>query len=454
MLAAVCTWQHKYGEIQVAFDRIREISAICGQKTADLIGRDYRGGFAMRNYTYRARNLTGRIVDGTIQANDQEAAYEQLSKDKLIPVEIRPATASADNAVSRLFLERIRDDDIILFTRQLCTMLKAGIPIVQTIEILRDQIANRRFKQILAGVCRSLMAGSRLSEALAGYPHVFAREYVSIVVSGETGGDLVKALASITQWMEREVEIRATIRSALRYPFMVCIALILAAIIMLTFVIPKFSAFFVKSTVALPLPTRILLAGSNLLQNYWPIFLVMAILIVAGAALLVRVKAVRLQIDAMMFHVHLFGPVYTKITVARFGRIFAMLVRNGVPVLKALEIAPAVVPNAFFQKLLVNVRQYIQDGNTIADAFLNEMPIFPPMVTSLIAVGEKTGSLDSMLDQVVDFYDMEVNYTLKNLTTMIEPIITVVIGSAALFLALSIFLPIWNMSQVLTSQVQ
>ena len=131
-----------------------------------------------------------------------------------------------------------------------------------------------------------------------------------------------------------------------------------------------------------------------------------------------------------------------------------MLVRNGVPVLKALEIAPAVVANTFFQKMLVNVRQFIQDGNTIADAFLNEMPILPPMVTSLIAVGEKTGSLDDMLDQVVDFYDMEINYTLKNMTTMIEPIITVVIGVAALFLALSIYLPIWNMSQALTNQVR
>lgn len=408
----------------------------------------------MRNYTYRARNLTGRIVEGTIQANDQNAAYEQLSKDKLIPIEICPATASTENAMSRLFSERIRDEDVILFTRQLGTMLKAGIPVVQTIEILRDQVENKRFKQILAGVSRTLTAGSRLSEAMSEHPKVFAREYVSIVVSGETGGDLVKALSSIAQWMERELEIRTAIKSALRYPLMVCVALIMAAIIMLTFVIPKFAAFFAKSTVALPLPTRMLLAGSNLLQHSWPILLGMAVVIGVGVVLLMRVKSVRLQIDKTKFHVRLFGPVYTKIVVARFGRIFAMLVRNGVPVLKALEIAPAVVANTFFQKLLVNVRQYIQDGNTIADAFLNEMPILPPMVTSLIAVGEKTGSLDDMLDQVVDFYDMEINYTLKNMTTMIEPIITVVIGAGALFLALSIFLPIWNMSQALTSQVR
>jgi len=408
----------------------------------------------MRNYTYRARNLTGRIVEGTIGANDQNAAYEQLSEDKLIPIEIRLETTSLERALPRLFFERIRDEDVILFTRQLSAMLKAGIPIVQTFEILRDQVENKGFKQILAGVGRTLTAGSRLSEALSGYPKVFAREYVSIVVSGETGGDLVKALSSIAQWMERESEIRTAIKSALRYPLMVCIALIMAAIIMLTFVIPKFAAFFVKSTVALPLPTRILMAGSNLLQHSWPILIGIAIVVGVGMVFLMRVKSVRLQIDEMKFNMRLLGPVYTKIVVARFGRIFAMLVRNGVPVLKALEIAPAVVANAYFRKLLVNVRQYIQDGNSIADAFLNEMPIFPPMVTSLIAVGEKTGSLDDMLDQMVDFYDIEINYTLKNLTTMIEPIITVVIGAGALFLALSIFLPIWNMSQALTNQVQ
>jgi len=408
----------------------------------------------MRNYTYRARNLTGRIVEGTIGANDQNAAYEQLTEDKLIPVEIRLETASSEHALPRLFLERIRDEDVILFTRQLSAMLKAGIPIVQTFEILQAQVENKRFKQILAGVSRTLTAGSRLSEALAGYPKVFVREYVSIVVSGETGGDLVKALSSIAQWMERELEIRTAIKSALRYPIMVCIALIMAAIIMLTFVIPKFAAFFVKSTVALPLPTRMLMAGSNLLQHSWPILLGMAIVIGVGTVYLMRIKSVRLQIDKMKFNMRLLGPVYTKIVVARFGRIFAMLVRNGVPVLKALEIAPAVVANTFFKKLLANVRQYIQDGNSIADAFLNEMPIFPPMVTSLIAVGEKTGSLDDMLDQVVDFYDMQINYTLKNMTTMIEPIITVIIGAGALFLALSIFLPIWNMSQALTNQVR
>lgn len=408
----------------------------------------------MRHFAYRARNLAGRMVEGTIAANDKNHAYEQLTEDKLVPVDIRQATESSAAGLARFFSGRVRPEDLIVFTRQLATMLKAGIPILQTFEIIRDQAEKPAFKEILAGISRNLTAGSRLSEALAEYPRVFTSEYVNIVVSGETGGDLVKALFSLAQWMEREIEIRSTIKTALRYPAMVCVALVVAMIIMVVFVIPKFAAFFAKSAVPLPLPTRMLLCGNHFFQHYWPGALVLVVAAVLAGIWLLRIKPVRLGADRMKFRLHLIGPVYTKIIIARFGRIFAMLVRNGVPVLKALEIAPAVVANSYFRHLLEKVRQTIQDGNTIADGFYNEMPVLPPMVTSLIAVGEKTGSLDEMLDQVVDFYDMEINYTLKNLTALIEPVITLVIGGAVLFLALAVLLPVWNMSQILTSQVK
>ncbi len=408
----------------------------------------------MRKYTYRARNLAGRIVAGEIRAKDKDAAFEQLAQDKLVPIEIVPVAAREEDFVARWFGERIRDENIILLTRQLSAMLKAGIPILQTIEILRDQTENKTLKYILAGIARNISAGSRLSEAMAEYPQAFSPQYVSIVVTGESGGDLVQALSSIAHWMEREMEIRSSVKAALRYPLMVCVALVAAAVIMLTFVIPKFAAFFASSNVSLPLPTRILMGTSEVLQNHWPLLLSALIALGLGWFLLLRRKPVRLQYDRMKFRLRLLGPVYTKIAVARFGRILAMLIHNGVPVLRALEIAPTVVANTFFQEQLQKVRQFILDGNTVADGFLNEMTIFPPMVTSLIAVGEKTGSLDEMLGQVVDFYDAEIDYTLKHLTAMIEPIVTVIIGAGVLFLALSILLPIWNLSQALTSQIQ
>lgn len=398
--------------------------------------------------------MTGRIVEGTINAADENAVYQQLSEEHLVPIAIQPAAEKKTGLLARFFSGRVKAEDLIVFSRQLSTMLKAGIPILQSFDILRNQTEKPAFKNVLTKVSRSLTGGSRLSEALAEFPQVFSPEYVNIVISGETGGDLVQALASMAVWMERDLEMKTAIKSALRYPVMVIIALIAAAILMIMFVIPRFALFFEKYTAELPLPTRILIGVNNVFQHYWGALLIIVILAAAAVFFLLRVKQIRLRYDKMKFHLKIIGPVYTKIMISRFARIFSMLVRSGIPALKGMEVAAEVVDNTYFKELLLNVKQSIQDGGTIADGFFNNMPVFPPMVTNLIAVGEKTGSLDDMLEQVVDFYDMEIKYTLRNLTTMIEPIITLVIGLGVLFLALAILLPIWNMSQAMTGQMR
>jgi len=409
----------------------------------------------MRTYTYRARNMTGRTVEGTINAADENAVYRQLSEEHLVPIAIHPAAEKKTGLLlARFFPGRVKDEDLIVFSRQLSTMLKAGIPILQSFDILRNQTEKPAFKDVLTKVSHSLTGGSRLSEALAEFPHVFSPEYVNIVISGETGGDLVQALANMAVWMERDLEMKTAIKSALRYPVMVIIALIAAAILMIMFVIPRFALFFAKYTTTLPLPTRILIAVNNIFQNYWAVLLIIIVLAIAAVFFLLRNPKIRLQYDKMKFHLKLIGPIYTKIMISRFARIFSMLVHSGIPALRGMEVAAEVVANTYFKELLLKVKQSIQDGGTIADGFFNDMPIFPPMVTNLIAVGEKTGSLDDMLEQVVDFYDMEIKYTLRNLTAMIEPIITLVIACGVLFLALAVLLPVWNMSQAMTSQMK
>lgn len=408
----------------------------------------------MKNYSYRARNMSGRIVEGTIDAADIKEVYAQLTEERLIPINIQPVKEKKADPLGRLFSSGVKTEDLIVFTRQLSAMLKGGIPVLQSFDILRDQTEKPAFKDILAKICISLTGGSRLSEALAEFPRVFSPEYVNIVISGETGGDLVQALANIAVWIERELEVGNAIKSALRYPIMVIIALIAAAIMMVTFVIPRFAVFFAQHTATLPLPTRIMLAANNIFQHYWPVLLVMLVLTVGAVFFLLQVRHIRLKYDEMKFRLRIIGPLYTKIMISRFARIFSMLIRNGIPVLKALDVAAEVVTNTYFRELLLKVKQSIQDGGTIADAFSGNMPVFPPMVTNLIAVGEKTGSLDDMLEQVVGFYNMEINYSLKNLTSMIEPVITLFIAAGVLFLALAVLLPVWNMSQVMTSQVK
>lgn len=400
-------------------------------------------------FHYRAYNPAGKIIDGTIRATDEKTAFQQLEGDRLIPVEIQSAAARKSPWSLNLFAPKIEPEEIIIFTRQLSTLLKAGIPILQVIETLRSQASNKTFKAILAAVGKNITGGSSLSESLAEFPRAFPGQYINIVVAGEKGADLVQALLSMADWMERELEIKSEIKTALRYPIMVVAALIGAAILMVSFVIPKFALFFSKTSVPLPLPTRILLGINACFQHYWPVAIGVLILLGAGVFFLLRVPFIRLQCDRLKFHLPIFGKLYREITISRFARIFAMLIKNGVPVIKALETAPAVTSNLFFEQQARAVLESLQSGSTIADGFASHMYIFPPMVTDLVAIGEKSGSLDTMMEHVVYQYDMDIKYSLKRLTSMIEPVITLILGVVVLFLALSVFLPMWNMARII-----
>lgn len=403
----------------------------------------------MRTYKYRAQNKVGRIVEGTIRAADSDGACRLLENEGLTPVNVDLAAEKKVWRTGGFFSIRVKDEDIIVFTRQLSTILKSGMPVLQALHVLRTQTANATLKQVLEDIGNSIAGGSRLSEAFAEFPKIFSFQYVSIVVSGEKGGGLVEALLSMADWMEHELEIKTQIKSALRYPVMVVVALIIAATLMLIFVVPRFAGFFARSTVQLPLPTRILIGANQVVQHYWPAAL--GAIIVSGVAIffLLRMPLIRFNFDRLKFRLPIMGPVYGKIMISRFTRVFSMLVRNGVPVIKALEIAPAVVANTYLTESAKEARQTIQAGSSIFEGF-DQSPVFPPIMTSLIGIGEKTGTLSEMLDLVVTQYDMDIRYTLKNLTTMIEPVITVVVAVGVLFLALAVFLPIWNFSRVLT----
>ncbi|MBA4386993.1 MAG: hypothetical protein C0404_03365 [Verrucomicrobia bacterium] len=398
----------------------------------------------MKTFSYRARSPAGRIVIGTMKAADDVTVRRQLENYGYLPISIRqtdPAGASS------IFAARIKDEDIIVFTRQLSTMLSAGVPIIQTLDVLRDQADNQSFKLVLQTVSKAVMGGAKLSEALSQFPKVFNQQYVSVVVTGEEGGDLVQVLLNLADWLEREKEFRTEVKSALFYPIIVVCVMILAGLILVTYVIPKFAVFFTRSGVPLPLPTRMLVGFNQFVQSYWPFMVASIVALVSGWLYMLKIPAFRLQYDRLKFRVPIFGKMYNKIVISRFARVFSMLVRNGVPVIKALEIAPGVTKNAHMTDMAMSVRQSIQSGGGIAESF-GRMPILPPMVLSLISIGEKTGNLDTMLEFVIAQYDMDVKYALRRLAATIEPILTIVIGLGVLFLALAMFMPIWNMSQV------
>lgn len=400
----------------------------------------------MKTFEYRARNPAGRIIEGSIRAVDERDVHARLEAEGVVPVAIRPAAGRRAEGL-RVFRPKVRAEEMIFFTRQLSTLLKAGMPILQAMDVMRRQTRDRVLKDVLEAIARRITGGFQLSAAMAEFPHVFSEEYVSVVVSGESGGDLVEALLGIAAWMERELETRTEIRSAIRYPVMVLFAMVAAATIMVTFVIPRFAMFFSRANVPLPLPTRMLVLGNLWLQSYWPFLVGGLAALGTGIVVLLRIPAVRLQYDALKLHLPVTGALYEKILVSRFARVFSMLIRTGVPVIRALEIAPHVMANTALKQAVRRIRQNVETGNSVSESF-EETGIFPPLMTGLMAIGEKTGSLDEMMNLMAAQYDMDIKYALKNLTTMIEPIVTVIMGAGVLFLALATFLPIWNLVQV------
>jgi MSHA biogenesis protein MshG len=390
----------------------------------------------------------GRIVENTIKADDKAKAQQLLEKDGLTPIRIELAAGPRRSGLAHLFQGRVRDEEIIAFTRQLGTMLKAGLPILQTLQVLKQQSDNPRLREICGEVSDRISGGAKLSEALTEFPRTFSPQYVNIVRSGESGADLVQSLDSLADWMERELEIKTEVKAAIRYPMFVLTAMLLVSILLVSFIIPRFATLFSRSGIPLPLPTRMLMKGNDVFQHYWPILIVALGLIIAGFVFLLKVPFIRRKVDEWKFYMPVFGPIYSKIAISRFSHILSMLVRSGVPLLRSLEVAPGVVDNAYLSELVRSARRNIQNGSSIADGF-RQMPILPPMVASLVAIGEKTGAVDDMLDHLVAQYDRDVRYALKTLSATIEPIITVTMGIGVLFLALALFLPIWNMSRTI-----
>jgi len=403
----------------------------------------------MKNFSYRARNLAGKIIDGSIRASSSADAIALLERDGLIPVEIKETTRKVSRIKHVLpFVRPVPVSDIIVFTRQFSAMLKAGVPILQALRALKAQTTNPVLSDALESIALSINDGASLSEAMKEHPYIFTPQYINVVVSGESGADLVQALLRMADWLEREEEVKREIISFLRYPVIVLFALILAAGVIVGFVIPRFSMFYSRANVQLPLPTLMLIHSADFIRTHLlGIFIVFLFLL--ATPLIVRLPGIKGIYDRLKFKLPVIGPLYTKIVMSRFCRILSMLIKNGVPVIKSLEIAGDIIPNTYFKKAIMMSRERIIEGNSIFDS-LEYAEIFPPFLTNLVAVGEKTGSLDEMLDFAVNQYDIDIKYTFRKLTAMIEPVVTCIVGIFLLLFALAVYLPIWDLSKVVT----
>ena len=400
----------------------------------------------MSSFTYRARDEKGSMVTGTMDADNQRAVSAHLDSMGLFPISVSEkkgmTLVSLDEFMTKL--ERVKADDIIFFTRQLRTVIKAGVPLISGLKALEEQTNNRKLKKTIKRVWQDLDRGKSFSDSLSGHTDVFSDLYVSMVKAGEVGGVLDEVLERLAQLLEFQMKTKEMFKSALRYPTMVVGAIVIAFFVLVTFVIPKMALLFKGSTMALPFPTRVMLWVNEMVQAYG-IYILGGIVGVSRAIFIyTRSDQGKLVRDQLKLKIPLIGKIILKICMSRFAYVQENLIRAGVPIVTALDSVSRTVGNLVIAGKITEISQKIEKGKGIAKP-MKDSGIFPPLVLHLISTGEDTGSLEEMLREVSLHYDSEVSYSLARLSSWIEPILILVLGSMILFIALAVFLPWWGM---------
>jgi type IV pilus assembly protein PilC len=396
------------------------------------------------SYAYKVRDREGKMAAGAMEAESEEAVVTRLRQMGYAPISIEPEKGAGLKAELRLpGTSGVKLKDLALFSRQFATMINSGLSLLRALTILGEQTSNRRLGGVITQVRAEVEQGSSLSAAMARHPKVFNRLYVSMVRAGEIGGFLDQVLVEVAETFEKEVELRGKIRSAMTYPVVVFIMVIGIVAAMLIFIVPTFQNLYTSLGGTLPLPTRMLMSASNILRRF---FLVVVLLAGVLAFLLRRWKASRkgrYRWDWFKLKVKVFGPLFHKSALSRFSRTLSTLIRSGVPILQALEIVGETVNNEVISRAVRDVQDSVREGESLATP-LSKHSAFPAMVVQMLAVGEETGALDTMLSKVADFYDQEVEAAVASLTSMIEPILIAVMGAAVGGMVIALYMPLFN----------
>jgi len=403
-------------------------------------------------FAYRGRGARGELVTGTLEAADQGAVADQLLNTGVTPVDIRAAPGrgqtDGENWWAKLAPARVTLLDVMLFSRQMYTLLKSGVPMLRALAGLQESAINPVLRNVVSDLRVSLDAGRELSTAMRRHPDVFSTFYVSLVRVGETTGQLDEAFNRLFGYLEFEREVRERIKTALRYPIIVMLVIGAAVGIVNFAVIPAFAKIFQASKVELPILTRVLIGTSDFFLAYWPLLIGAVVLAVVAFISYTNTEQGRYNWDRIKLRIPIAGSIILKATLARFARAFAIATRAGVPIVQTLTVVASVVDNTFLARRIEHMREGVERGESVLRTAVTT-GVFTPVVLQMIAVGEETGELDDLLSEVADMYEREVDHEIKNLSTNIEPIITIALGVLVLILALGVFLPIWQMGKVM-----
>jgi type IV pilus assembly protein PilC len=395
-------------------------------------------------YQWVGKNRKDEVQKGEIDAVSEEAVKAQLARQRITPTKVKKKPK--DLFANVTFLQpTVKRRDVILFARQFSTMIDAGLPIIQCLDILYSQQANATFKKMLKEIKESVEGGATLAEALKKFPKQFDNLFVNMIAAGETGGILDAILRRLAAYMEKAAKLKAQVKGAMTYPIVTLIIAVLVLAVILVFVIPVFEEMFADFGGELPMPTKIVVAMSDMVKSKIIYIVVGLVLFIIAFKKFYGTEKGREIADKMILKVPVFGDLLRKVAVAKFTRTMGTMLASGVAILEALDIVAKTAGNKTVEKAVYNVRKGISEGRTMADP-LAQSGVFPSMVCQMISVGESTGALDAMLEKIADFYDEEVDQAVENLTALIEPFMLVFLGVTIGGLVIAMYLPIFKMA--------
>ena len=395
-------------------------------------------------YQWVGKNRKDEVKKGELEAVNEEAVKAQLIRQRITPTKIKKKPKDLLEGVS--FLQpKVKEGDIILFARQFSTMIDAGLPIIQCLDILYSQQANATFKKMLKDIKESVEGGATLAEALKKFPKQFDDLFVNMIAAGEAGGILDAILRRLAAYMEKAARLKSQVKGAMTYPIVTLIIAIVVLAVILVFVIPVFQEMFADFGGELPTPTKIVVGMSEMVKSKIVYIIIGIVLFTIAYKKFYSTDRGRDVVDELMLKVPVFGELLRKVAVSKFTRTMGTMLASGVSILEALDIVAKTAGNRSVEKAIYSVRTGIAEGRTMADP-LTESGVFPPMVCQMIGVGESTGALDAMLEKIADFYDEEVDQAVENLTSLIEPFMLVFLGVTIGGLVVAMYLPIFKMA--------
>lgn len=401
----------------------------------------------MPNYSYTLRDATGAVISGTSEAENDEILRKRLTEQGFNVVEVKQIKSTQKKIGG---FGRIKMNELAIVCRQFSTMIDAGVNLVRCLTVLADQVTNPKLKAILSDVKTEVEGGQTLTRSLEKYPAVFDRLFIGLINAGEIGGALEESLQRLSQFLEKDVEMKRKIKSAMTYPTIILCFACLIVLGLMTFILPKFLAMFTDLGIKeLPLPTAILKGASDFCIAKWYWMIIIVIAFVFCLKMFARTKFGTRILDRIKLKMPVFGPLNHKVAIARFARTLSTLLSSGVPILQAMETVAGTVSNEIISDALMEARARIREGDRIGDP-LAKSKLFPPMVVQMISIGEESGALDPMLAKVADFYEDEVDAAIESLTSAIEPILIVCLGGMVGFIVVSMFLPLISIIQNLS----